>query len=609
MSITDLIKRTVLAEFRADTSQAGREIDSLIAKHDRLKASTAAAAKGQSAHFDQLVLELTRSNKAAEDGAMSWEGWKKSTTTAKASHEQLLTAVAKGAIVFGTIKAAVDFARDSLNSYGEQLRLESKTGGVNIDKLSESFDGLINHHELLQFAASSSSGVLKLNQQQMETVGNAALALRSRGFDLAESFEKLKDAAVKGKVEGLDDLGLAIEKGESNAETLKNLMTELNKVIAENGGASKTAADDVERLAVAWDNAKEKVKGYTAQALIAAAQDVSPESIKQRYIENGWSNFRNLFPDDSWYKTQHAFATGMNSGRQQVKDSAVIEMDDLNVSRTEGERKKLAEEAATRAAEAILRSAIASTERNVEGLRTTSSSLGTAADMTIRNEYGTEQDYIGDTIRRTDEFYSNVRDFEASRGDRTQSFLETVFGPVEEFNTYETAFGTLTTATNSAMSAWISGSMSLGQAVKKGIGDALGALASKLAAHALEHALFAGGSLAFGDFAGAAKHAAMAVAFGTGAATVATVARSMNGHVATVGGAGSSGGGGGSSSSGSSNDGPVVRDHRTGTGENYNAPIVFVVGEHFTDMSPRQRAQEAEQTAKRAFGSTGSRDS
>jgi hypothetical protein len=624
MGIGELIKRTVLAEFRADVSQATREIDSLISKHERLKGATQAAAKGQAAHFDQLVLDLTRSNKAAEDGAMSWDGWKKSSDSAKASHEQLLGAITKGAVVFGTIAAAVDFAMDALKSYGEQVRLETKTAGINMDELGQSFDGLISHHELLQFAAQTSTGVLKLNQQQMETVGQAALALRDRGHDLSESFEKLKDAVVKGKVDGLDDLGLSIQQGSSKAETLKNLMTELNKVIADSGPHTKNAADDVDRLAAGWDNAKESLKKYTAEFIMDIADSQMSLDKMDEMAGKVWLHESQAFGafqsgiesgrgQVRYQQGMHNFAVGFNRGKQQVLDSQVIEMDDLNVGRTDEERKKMAEDAITREAKAILRAAIASSDRNVAsagGFARSGTSLGAAADMTVRDSYGAEQDLLGDAISRTDEAAQATlaeqgsRDsrYASSYSGRTQSYLETMFGPIEDFKAYETAFGSLQLATSSAMGAWISGSMSLGLAIKKGIGDALGALASQLAVESLKHGAYAIGSLAFGDFSGAARHGAAAAAFGSGAVAAAVAARKLGSSVQAelaaqkdAGGGASSGasGGGSSGGGGGGSGGGGVINHYT-----------IVYGESFYSESARMKQLDADRMVRQALGSS-----
>jgi hypothetical protein len=599
MAITDLIKRTVLTEFRVDTHQADRELDGLIEKNKKLGSATLEAAKGQAAHLDGFTASMKGAGGGIQDFIGKLSPWKQA---------------------FEMASKAVDYAQDALKSYGETLRLESKTAGINISKIEDAFDGLISHHDALQFAAQTSTGVLRLNQQQMETLAHAAVALRENGFeDLDATMQKLTDSVVKGNVDGFKELGIDLHAGASKAETLKNMMTELNKVIAESGPQTQHASDDVDRLAKGWDNATEKAKEYTAQAILALGDGIDVwdwRAMEQKIRSKGWDDFRNMFPDDSYYKMQHKFAVGFNRGKQQVLDSQVIEMGDLNVGRTDAERQQLAAEAIDREARAILRAAIASSDRNVAsagGFARSGSSLGSSADSTIRDEYGNADSTfdLGSIISTTDatnqatlaEQGSRDSRYASSYSSRTQSYLETMFGPIEDFKAYETAFGSLQLATSSAMGAWISGSMSLGLAIKKGIGDALGALASQLMVEGVKHGAYALGSLAFGDFSGAARHGAAAAAFGSGAVAAAVAAKKLGGSVAadiaaakagssSAGAGGSSGGSSAGAGSGGSGGGGVI-NHYT-----------IVYGESFYSESARMKQLDADRMVRQALGSS-----
>jgi hypothetical protein len=153
------------------------------------------------------------------------------------------------------------------------------------------------------------------------------------------------------------------------------------------------------------------------------------------------------------------------------------------------------------------------------------------------------------------------------------------------------------------MDAWISGSMSAGQAFKKFIGDALKGLASQLAVEALKHGAYALGSLAFGDVSGAGRHAAAAAAFGAGAAAAAIAAKSMGG-----GGASASAGGGSSSGASGSNarGGGTASTGNGGSGDGGGgrSNTIIVYGDSFSNDSPRMRQVHAEQLVKKAMGSS-----
>lgn len=75
--------------------------------------------------------------------------------------------------------------------------------------------------------------------------------------------------------------------------------------------------------------------------------------------------------------------------------------------------------------------------------------------------------------------------------------------------------------------AWVLYGESLGKALKQALAQQLAVLASEFAIQALKHGAYALGSLAFGNFAGAAKHAAAAAAFTAAAAATGLAARAL----------------------------------------------------------------------------------
>lgn len=180
-------------------------------------------------------------------------------------------------------------------------------------------------------------------------------------------------------------------------------------------------------------------------------------------------------------------------------------------------------------------------------------------------------------------------------------FLESTFGPIEEFNAYATAFGTLNTAVQSSMQAWISGSMSLGLAIKKGIADALGSLASQLAVESLKHGAYALGSLAFHDYAGAAKHGMAAGAFGVGAAAAAAAAKKLGGSVAAAQASAAGGSAGASAGGSATGSGGASSSTGGGSGETPTSVQNVFIGDFFNgdERRRRQLIEEALEQAKR----------
>ncbi|MBP9863777.1 MAG: hypothetical protein KBD62_37880, partial [Kofleriaceae bacterium] len=169
-----------------------------------------------------------------------------------------------------------------------------------------------------------------------------------------------------------------------------------------------------------------------------------------------------------------------------------------------------------------------------------------------------------------------------------QSFLERTFGPVEEFDKYAAAFGTLKDAVTAGFSAWISGAESVGAAVRRAISQSLGGYAIEMAGMALvagAHGVYhltnpLTAAQGAGELYSAAKYAAAAVALG-GLAKLA----SPSGGGSTPGGA--------SSSTGSR--GGRYQDHRGGGPGNWQpgaSNIVVVPVGTYDDESKRYRERQ-----------------
>lgn len=199
---------------------------------------------------------------------------------------------------------------------------------------------------------------------------------------------------------------------------------------------------------------------------------------------------------------------------------------------------------------------------------------------------------------------ANVRKMEK---DRKTSVLESIFGDPKEFDAYAAKFELLksgldvfTGALQSHFDAWVSGSETLGEAVKNIGKDVVSGLASQLQAYAISEGVQALISLAAGDLRGAGTHGAAAAAAEAGAVAVGAIARGFNGG-------GSSAGGGGSAAVGSAYGGGGG-DHRSGGG---GGQTIVYVGEGWSTTPGQQRQQTARsyRAARRELvGAEGVRD-
>lgn len=158
---------------------------------------------------------------------------------------------------------------------------------------------------------------------------------------------------------------------------------------------------------------------------------------------------------------------------------------------------------------------------------------------------------------------SILADMAKMRGERRNSILEQVFGAPSEIDATAEALSAasssvsvFTGAMQAGMDAWITGAASFGKAFKTAIAEGLRGLSSEFLGQSLRHGLFALGSLAFGDVAGASKHGIAAAAFGAGAITVGALAKGLGAGQVPSAGAGAGGyrsaGGGTSAGAGGS---------------------------------------------------------
>jgi hypothetical protein len=175
---------------------------------------------------------------------------------------------------------------------------------------------------------------------------------------------------------------------------------------------------------------------------------------------------------------------------------------------------------------------------------------------------------------------------------KKQSFLESSFGTLEEFNGYKMAFDTLSGAVASSLSAWVDGSMSAGEAFKKFVGESVKAIGIQMAMEALKHGAYAIGSLAFGDVRGAATHGKAALMHGAGAAIALGAARALGGSGASAPSAGASPG------APQTNGGAFSAPQ-----QGFSPTIVY--GDSYADDSPRNRQRKAKKIVKQALGSNG----
>lgn len=250
----------------------------------------------------------------------------------------------------------------------------------------------------------------------------------------------------------------------------------------------------------------------------------------------------------------------------------------------------------------------------------TGSALGSAAQSLYddpRTQQQKLQDYLNEKLghnpnqiaddaasaKRSQQVYAQVNqdvsglmpEIQAGLEFNQGQYLESIFGPVSEFDLYAEAFGLLEGAATSAFDAWITGSKSVSEAIAEFMAGALRSMALELFSNAIKHTAYGFGMLAFGRGDAAAGHFKAAAQFGAGAAVVGGLAKGMHG-----------GGGGGAVRGGTSAAPPggytSTRDRDNDSSER----VVYL--QDFWDKNPAQKAYEIEKQLafRRRYSGSGS---
>lgn len=593
--------------------------------------------------------------------------------------ESMAAQYAKGsAIIVGGFLAA----RDGLKHMRKEADLVRGSAGVNIDALSDSWDGLKTRMDLLTLAQAGHRGAWKLTTGQIQLVSEGMRALEAKGYDTERVFDKFTEVMKKGKLEGLDDFGLSLQATGDQTKDLQVLMNALGREVLDVGGNFDKTGDAAARSIVKMEDGLSRLRsaaglaagkfldlgvaiGNSLGQLVYGdlAEATGPAGLGAKYAE-GFRQQRGYLNDSPGWVTGFGGFTDVASEADHAA-GRVLSNFAGNVRRSMDGKGPLAtkspEEFAAMIAglpkdwEKVDKNLAVSVELMKNRLQTRFNTVGAEAGESVllgfKNALSKNRDsvgksagrgrrggggaktgtdewwldglidtgaqfagYLGDTAsanmnaaerrRRQDEI--DQQRFEASMeqnrrfavdlasaeeanaaGER-QSFLERTFGPVEEFDKYAAAFGTLKDAVTAGFSAWISGAESVGTAVRRAISQSLGGYAIEMAGMALvagAHGVYhltnpLTAAQGAGELYSAAKYAAAAVALG-GLAKLA----SPSGGGSTPGGA--------SSSTGSR--GGRYQDHRGGGPGNWQpgaSNIVVVPVGTYDDESRRYRERQ-----------------
>ncbi len=555
----------VLTQFKADPSELKTALKDLTGEEKKLAQAQLESAQQRNKSYDDWIGKLGNVNQTLELGAK-----------------------------------VVGFLGDAWKGYAEDMKQATAAGSANIDRLRAASLGLRTENELTAFAAKAQAGVIKANQEQMETAERAMVALTRAGFDQHEVTEKVTQAMVSLKTRGLESLGVQVREGKTDLEQFNNLMAALAEKAAGVDTSTLTAGESIQKMGVSMDDSFDKMKNAIgalvqsmAPLLLALSKAVELIAIGAEQVlkDTGGdlgANARAIAEARGWIPKAAAAAGGgklvgardrwADGGGAGIDEASFYSASNRLIGKLPGKGKPgggrfgdVATMGGTDTAGGILGF----------GSTTYADALAQAMGMPDTSSIDTQAILSEKYKALTDDWNQRL----AAQQQKKTTFLESTFGKLDDFNAYAQAFQMLTGAVSAGLTAWIDGSVSAGEAMKKFIGDALKALAVQMATEALKHGAYSIGSLAFGDLRGAATHAAAAAAFGSGAAAAAVAAKQFGGGGAAPKGAAASGGAGAASAGGSHGGGS------SGGGDTKSVrPVNVFVGDFYN--SDRRRQQQ-----------------
>jgi len=554
--------------------------------------------------------ELDKIKKKGEESKGWFSGFKELNEHVNDGVEKL----ANLTLAFEGIKKVAEFTFEAIRERAKDMRLEMSTAGVSIDALKESVHGLLDEDTLRESAAKLIHGALRPTQEQMQTMGEAAVALRdTMGVDLKQAMDTLTDAMVTGRTRGLHEFGIEVQEGASKFETLKNIMGELNKKIAESHGPASTAADDLDRLTVKYKELDKEAKAFwadAAQALVAESLIMKPELLKAQALKDQWQQFNQMFGSDyrSYLSTLHANAAGFVAGKNEVAQSQNIDFDEGWKFNTALGQKHAAE-ASQASALATLHGATYGEDRNVNPSFGGGLSLGAASSIGY-DEKGLQNLIEFNAQQQQGRELTAQWMAESQRYSKEKTFLQTLgLDKPDAMDVAITGLKKFSEAWQMSLKAIADGSLSAAQIFKKGLAMILAGLGDKFAAMSASYMVESMIALYEENYILAGQKAAAGAAAGAGAVALYVAANKLS--PGTASGNANSRDMSTATGSGNSRTGSSYRGGNSygSTGGPQTQSTIIVIGETFADMNPRERARNAREYMKAGGMNTGVEDS
>lgn len=588
--------------------------------------------KGDTSHAKAAIKDLSKEEQKAAEARI------KATEDATAAWER---STAKIGLAVAGIAAAVGIARAGFEAYTHHADLMANKGGANLERLKAASGGLRTETQLLETAVKGAQGRWSLTGKEMETVERLGRALVAQGKDSAKVYDQLGEAIQKGEIEPLKNLGVVYDERLAKLDKHAAFMEAAQRVSASMAGHLDREGDAARRAGVQFSDAIDSIMqevGKLVIALTPLVQQVAKIASMTAGLVGGAIDLAKAADRATGGKLSWAVgkaakynpATGAyalyNMGSDALSSMNEVDLsgwDSVNVLGPNMYSRliqQVKDQEKIEIGAHMLAQPLIGTMAMLEGVGKATDKR-TAAMAKAQREYdkrmkawkGGFQDPLidmlgrgasgaydaiggfGDAMQPENRGYEEGSAVDLSVGPVNagaffddvkkgkKARLEEIFGPIDEFDRYRTAWLGLEEVVTAGLEAWIDGSKSAGQAMREALHGFAKQLAGEALLQALRHGAYAIGALALGDVKSASLHGVSAAKWAGVALAAAAVGKVSAGSAGSQAGSYAAAGIGGG-----------------GPRDRAGIALTVVTGDMFAGDSPRYIARKTRRNINNA---------
>lgn len=187
---------------------------------------------------------------------------------AQKSLQGLVGSFTKVVAAVGSVAAAYKLAGDSLEVFSKRQVDRAASAKFDIDGLKTATRGLVSETKLLEVAAAAANGAFEVSQKELEGMLRGTIALKNQGNDLNKTLDAMTKLVVEGNADGLKPMGITIKEATGSAAALEAGLARLSKEGEGAFFAMRHSSDDFAASQVRLKDTFERVRESIGRLLI-----------------------------------------------------------------------------------------------------------------------------------------------------------------------------------------------------------------------------------------------------------------------------------------------------------------------------------------------------